>query len=138
VEQYLPLFAAKKQKFQQEWEKPLPHILADEGRTNQVLSNLLSNANKFTPEGGQVTLKAKAEGNALVIEVEDNGPGIPLEQQATLFQPYSHSDKFPGLGLGLAISKQLVELQGGKIWCHSQPGKGSTFGFSLPLYKEQR
>ena len=80
-------------------------------------------------------MRAKAEGKTLVIEVEDNGSGISLEEQATLFQPYSHSDKFPGSGLGLAISKQLVELQGGKIWCHSQLGKGSTFGFSLPLHK---
>jgi PAS domain S-box-containing protein len=136
VEQYLSVFTAKKQKFQVKMGKSLPCVLADEQRTSQVLSNLLSNANKFTPEGGQVTLRAKAEGNALVIEVEDNGPGIPLEQQTTLFQPYTHSDKFPGLGLGLAISKQLVELQGGKIWCHSQSGKGSIFGFSLPLAKE--
>ena len=127
------MFAAKKQEFRLELESPLPHVLADEERTTQVLLNLLSNANKFTPEGGQVTLRAKAEVNFLVIEVEDTGPGIPPEKQVALFQPYSHAGSFSGLGLGLAICKQLVELQGGKIWYHSQPGKGSTFGFSLPL-----
>ena len=127
------MFAAKKQGFHLELASPLPYVLADEERTTQVLLNLLSNASKFTPKGGLITLRAKAEVNALIIEVEDNGPGIPSERQGTLFQPYSSSGGFPGLGLGLAISKQLVELQGGKIWCRSQPGKGSIFGFSLPL-----
>jgi len=126
-------FAAKKQEFQVELESPLPYVLADEGRTSQVLSNLLSNANKFTPERGQVTLRAGVKEDALVVEVGDSGPGILVEEQQGIFQPYTHSDGFPGLGLGLVIAKELVELQGGKIWCHSQPGKGSTFGFSLPL-----
>jgi PAS domain S-box-containing protein len=131
------MFAAKKQGFHLELESPLPYVLADEERTSQVLLNLLSNANKYTPEGGRVTVRAKAEVNALAIEVEDNGPGIPPEKQAVLFQPYSQSNSSSGLGLGLAISKQLVELQGGKIWCQSQPGSGSTFGFSLPLASSQ-
>ncbi len=135
--QWSPTLTAKKQEFQVELESPLPYVLADEERTSQVLSNLLSNASKFTPEGGRVTLRAKVEANALIIEVEDTGPGIPSEKQGGLFQPYSHSNSSLGLGLGLAISKQLVELQGGKIWCHSQPGKGSTFAFSLPLAKEE-
>jgi len=126
-------FAAKKQEFQVELESPLPHVLADERRTSQVLSNLLSNANKFTPERGRVTLRAGVKEDALVIEVGNSGPGIPVEEQQEIFQPYTHSDGFPGLGLGLVIAKELVELQGGKIWCHSQPGKGNTFGFSLPL-----
>lgn len=138
VEQYAPVFAGKKQKFQQKLEKPLSPVLADEQRTSQILANLLSNASKFTPEKGRVTLRARADGNALVIEVEDNGPGISPDEQAKVFQPYSRSDKYPGMGLGLAIAKQLVELQEGKIWCHSRQGKGSTFGFTLPLYKGER
>ena len=133
AEQHLAMFAAKKQEFRVELPSPLPRVSADEGRTRQVLSNLLCNANKFTPEGGQVTLRASTEKNELVIEVKDTGPGIPLERQTRLFQPYYASKSFPGLGLGLAICKQLIELQGGRIWCHSQPGKGSTFSFSLPL-----
>ncbi|MDY7019529.1 MAG: PAS domain S-box protein, partial [Chloroflexota bacterium] len=127
------MFAAKKQEFHLELEELLPDVLADEQHTSQVLLNLLSGANKFTPEGGQVSLRAKAEENALVIEIEDTSPGIPLEEQRGIFQPYSHSDKFSGLAFGLVISRQLIELQGGNIWCRSQPGKGSTFGFSLPL-----
>ncbi len=137
ADRWSTMFAAKKQEFRLELEGPLPYVLADEERTSQVLLNLLSNANKFTPEGGQVTLRAKAEVSALVIEVEDNGPGIPPEEQGALFQPYFHPNNFHGLGLGLAISKRLVELQGGKIWCQSQPGRGCTFGFSLPVASSQ-
>jgi PAS domain S-box-containing protein len=133
TDQWSSMFSAKKQRFRLEVEDTLPYVLADGERTSQVLSNLLSNANKFTPEGGQITLRAKVEANALVIEVADTGPGIASEIQGVLFQPYSRLDRTSGLGLGLAISKQLVELQGGKIWCQSQPGKGSTFSFSLPL-----
>jgi len=126
-------FADKGQEFQVEMESPPPYVLADEERTNQILSNLLSNANKFTPKGSRVTLRVGVKENVLVIEVEDNGPGILPKRQGMLFQPYSHWGRSSGLGIGLSISKMLAELQGGKIWCDSQPGKGSTFGFSLPL-----
>lgn len=131
------MFAAKSQEFHLEMENPLPNILADKERTGQVLLNLLTNATKFTPEGGEVTLRAKAEENALVIQVEDSGPGISAEKQAILAQPCLHLDSFSALGLGLTVSKRLVELQGGRIWCSSQPGKGSTFSFSLPLASEE-
>lgn len=131
------MFTAKGQEFHLEMESPLPNILADKERTGQVLLNLLTNATKFTPEGGEVTLRAKAEENALVIQVEDSGPGISAEKQAILSQPYLHLDSFSALGLGLAVSKRLVELQGGRIWAESEPGKGSTFSFSLPLASEE-
>ncbi len=137
-EQFLPLFTAKKQKLEIEISKPLPKVLADEKHIRQVLSNLLSNANKFTPEGGHITLRAGKKDNTLVVEVEDNGPGISPERQNTLFQPYSPWGSFSGLGLGLAISKELIELQNGKIWCQNKLGEGSTFGFSLPLAIEER
>ena len=75
---------------------------------------------------------------ALVIEVQDNGIGIAKEEQTRLFKPYSRlsadRQRHPGLGLGLALAKQVVELHGGKIWVESEPGKGSTFSFSLPLH----
>jgi len=115
----------------------LPVAQADGNRLRQIVLNLLSNACKFTPTGGKITLKARKEAAYLVIEVEDTGPGISEEEQQRLFQPYyrleSNRERFSGLGLGLALCKTLVELQGGKIWVKSQKGKGSTFSFSIPL-----
>jgi len=112
-------------------------LVADGQRIEQILLNLLSNAIRVTPEGGRITLKASNESNRLVIKVQDSGPGIPPEEKQKLFRPYYHlsTDRasIPGMGLGLAITKQLVELHGGTIWVQSEPGKGSTFSFSLPL-----
>lgn len=141
ADRYSTMFAAKKQGFHLELESPLPYVLADEERTSQVLLNLLSNANKFTPQGGEVTLRATIKENALVVEVEDNGPGISREVQDMLFVSYYRVEtdraRAPGLGLGLAVCKQFVEGQGGRIWVNSEPGKGSTFGFSLPLMENE-
>ena len=115
----------------------LPLVWADEERLQQVLLNLLVNASKFTPERGVITLKAEEKGAELVVEIHDTGPGIPEEQQTRLFQPYyrylSDREQLHGLGLGLALSKLLVELQGGRIWVISKVGEGSTFGFALPM-----
>lgn len=115
----------------------LPPVWADEERLRQIVLNLLINASKFTPEGGVITLKAREDGTNLVVEVSDTGPGIPKEEQSRLFQPYHREvgdrEHLSGLGLGLALCKNLVELQGGQIWVDSEPGKGSTFGFHLPL-----
>lgn len=115
----------------------LPLVWADEERLQQVVLNLLINASKFTHEGGKITIKAKERDAALVVEIQDTGPGIPEEEQARLFQPYhqriNDREHLGGLGLGLALCKYLVELQGGQIWVESQVGKGSTFGFSIPL-----
>jgi signal transduction histidine kinase len=112
-------------------------VFADDQRVEQILLNLLSNAIKFTPEGGQIYLRAGNEGNRLVVKVQDTGAGIPNEEKQKLFRPYYHlsTDRasIPGLGLGLAITKQLVELHGGAIWVQSEVGRGSTFSFSLPL-----
>jgi len=102
-----------------------------------VLLNLLSNAIKFTPEGGVINLKAYKDGERLVVNVQDSGPGIPNEEKRKLFVPYYQSSNdrsgLPGLGLGLVICKQIVELHGGSIWVQSEVGGGSTFSFSLPL-----
>ena len=114
-----------------------PIVSADKDRLQQVVMNLLNNAFKFTPAGGDITLKAREEGDNLIVEVHDNGPGISDEEQKRLFIPYHRRvedrERLGGLGLGLAISKTLVELHGGRIWVKSEKGKGSTFGFSLPL-----
>jgi signal transduction histidine kinase len=115
----------------------LPLVWADEERLQQVVLNLLINASKFTPEGGKITMKAKQKNSALVVEIQDTGPGIPEEEQQRLFQPYhrqlSDREHLSGLGLGLALCKYLVELHDGQIWVESEAGKGSTFGFSMPL-----
>ena len=139
ADQVLSLARQKKQTLSLEVE-PYIKINADDQRIEQVLLNLLSNAIKFTPEGGQIFLRAAKDGNRLVINVQDTGPGIPNEEKRKLFIPYYHpsSDRsgIPGLGLGLAISKQIVELHGGAIWVQSDVGKGSTFSFSLPIHEK--
>jgi len=99
--------------------------------------NLLINASKFTPEGGEITIRAREEDSKLIVEVQDNGPGIPENEQERLFQPYHRQiddrEHLSGLGLGLALCKNLVELHGGEIWVKSQVGKGSVFGFTIPV-----
>ena len=115
----------------------LPLAWADEGRLRQVVLNLLNNAAKFTPEGGKIILRAREDSANLVVEVQDTGRGITEEEKQRLFEPYhrleSDRDHLSGLGLGLALCKTLVELHGGRIWVQSQAGKGSIFGFSVPL-----
>ncbi|HBN07324.1 MAG TPA: hypothetical protein DD435_01320 [Cyanobacteria bacterium UBA8530] len=116
----------------------LPPVLADEIRVVQVLSNLVDNAIKFTPEGGKIWVRACAIGAFLRIEVEDTGVGIVPEDIPKLFKRFSQLDmsatrKAGGTGLGLSISKAIIEAHGGEIGVESTPGKGSTFWFTLPL-----
>jgi PAS domain S-box-containing protein len=114
----------------------LPIIVADEERFRQVVLNLVNNAIKFTHPGGRITLRARIERYNLVVEVQDSGVGISPDKQKVLFEPYRSlegDERLSGLGLGLSLSKTLVELHGGKIWVKSERGKGSTFGFSIPL-----
>lgn len=114
-------------------------VHADRGRVRQVLLNLLSNAIKFTPDGGRITVAAApvTGGAATRIAVTDTGIGIAPEDQPKLFQEFSQLDasasrKYEGTGLGLALSRRLVELHGGAIGVESEMGKGSTFWFTLP------
>jgi PAS domain S-box-containing protein len=108
---------------------------ADAVRVQQVLSNLLGNAIKFTPPGGRVLLTAEPEGGMVRFLVSDTGPGISLEAQPHLFDRFfqAHGRDRQGLGLGLAIARGLVEAHGGTIQVHSQPGEGATFAFTLPM-----
>ena len=89
------------------------------------------------PQGGKVTLRAKEKDATLIIEAQDTGPGIAKENQRKIFDAYyrveSDRQRLDGLGLGLALYKTIVEAHGGKIWVKSKEGRGSTFGFSLPL-----
>ena len=137
VSNVIPLASHNGQSVSLEMPSPLPHVWADEERLRQVVMNLVNNALKFTPEGGEITLSAREDGANLIVEVHDTGRGMSAEEQKRLFEPYYQSEsgreRFSGLGLGLALSKKLVELHGGQIWVKSQKGKGSTFGFSVPL-----
>ena len=131
-----PLIKSKELKLSLELPDSLPLVQGDGPRLEQTVFNLMSNASKFTPRGGSIILRAKRREAEVIIEVEDSGIGVPKEEQARLFKPYSRINadrqRHPGLGLGLALAKQVVELHGGKIWVESEPGKGSTFAFSLP------
>ena len=112
-------------------------IEADERKVKQILFNLLTNAVKFTPEGGSVTLTASQEADSLLVCVEDTGIGIKADEIGKLFSEFTqlesvYTKKYEGTGLGLALTKRLVELHGGKIWVESEEGKGSRFFFTLP------
>jgi Na+/proline symporter/nitrogen-specific signal transduction histidine kinase len=115
----------------------LPALHADADRLTQVVLNLLSNAAKFVPRGsGRVDVKLRAESFGAVVEVHDNGPGVPPEQQQLVFEKFrqggDEKNRPQGTGLGLPISRQIVEHFGGRMWLRSEPGGGACFGFSLP------
>jgi signal transduction histidine kinase len=133
--QITPLVQNKEQKLTTDLPGSLSLIHGDGPRLEQVLLNLMTNAVKFTPRGGSITIKAREQDSGMVIAIKDNGIGIAKEEQSRLFKPYSRisADRQhqPGLGLGLALSKQVVELHGGKIWVESDAGCGSTFSFFL-------
>ena len=112
----------------------LPSVSADGGRVLQVLSNLVGNAIKFTPSGGSVTIRAEPDGSGVRMSVADTGSGIPAEQLPRVFGRFwqANTSDRRGIGLGLAISKGIVEAHGGKIWVESRVGEGTTFYFTLP------
>jgi len=119
--------------------KTLPHINCDKDRLQQVLLNLLDNAIKYTPKNGSIMLSAKKRDSGILCEVIDNGIGIDNKQQRVIFDFYSKiSNKekgLSGLGLGLPLSKMIIEKHGGKMYCKSEEEKGSNFAFWLPYYK---
>jgi signal transduction histidine kinase len=115
----------------------LGELVADERKVKQVLLNLLSNAVKFTPEGGRIGLTAGRKNGLVEIAVTDTGIGIASEDQAAIFEEFrqvgsDETRKQEGTGLGLTLAKKFVELHGGRIWVESEPGRGSTFTFTLP------
>ncbi len=134
--QISPLLRGKQQTLNTDLPESIPIIHGDGQRLEQVLLNLMNNATKFTPEGGNITVRVRKQDTGLVIGVHDDGIGIAKEEQESIFKPYSRlsSDtrRHPGLGLGLALAKQVVELHGGRIWVDSEPGEGSTFSFFIP------
>jgi len=120
----------------------LPHVLADEDRATQVLTNLAGNGLQYTPEGGRITISAKHVGNEVQIAVHDTGVGIPPEHLANIFDRFYRVDKSRsrqaggGSGIGLTIARALIEAHGGRIWVESMgKDQGSTFAFTLPIAK---
>jgi signal transduction histidine kinase len=116
----------------------LPKAWADRNRLAQILTNLLNNANQYTPAGGVIRVRATRDHHMIQIEVEDNGFGMEAEDQQKLFSKFFRSadDKVrenPGNGLSLSLTKYLVELQGGEIWCKSEYRKGTSFYFTVPV-----
>jgi signal transduction histidine kinase len=134
--QITPLLQSKGQKLTTDLPTSLPLIRGDGPRLEQVLLNLMTNAVKFTPQGGSISIKAREQDSGVMVAVKDNGIGIAKEDQSRLFKPYSRiaadRQRQPGLGLGLALSKQVIELHSGRIWVESDSGSGSTFSFYLP------
>lgn len=134
VHEVRPLAEAKHIKINQDVAE-LPAIFMDSERMLQVLRNLVSNALKFTPSKGTVTITARSEEHAIVFSVSDTGPGIPQEHAATIFDKFRQGPgpgKVPGTGLGLAIVKHIILSHGGSVWVQSKEGCGSTFTVQLP------
>jgi signal transduction histidine kinase len=136
----------KKQLIELQVPPKLPNVWADQIRVGQVLTNLVSNAHKYTPEGGKILVGAEVTPNqwdpggakeVVHLWVKDDGIGISIDDQAKIFQKFFRSDdskarEAPGTGLGLNITKSLVEMQGGRIWFDSEFRQGTTFHFTVP------
>ena len=117
----------------------IPTIGVDETRVERILENLIDNAIKYSPEGGQVFVSAEKKEDTILFSVNDQGIGIPPADKGKLFEPFARLETIvsgsaiQGIGLGLVVCKRLVEAHGGKIWVESEVGKGSTFYFTLPI-----
>lgn len=126
----------KKINFEMELPKSLPEIYLDTDRISQVLNNLLKNSLRHTEEGGRVLVRAKERKDDVIIEVNDNGEGIPEDKIDHVFDRFYRGDSSRssegGSGLGLSIAKELIQSHGGEIWIDSEPGEGTTVSFSLP------
>jgi PAS domain S-box-containing protein len=132
-----PLIEQKGQSLRLELPEDLPNVMADRDRVAQIVINLLSNAHKYTLEGGSVTVRAQVGGDEVQVEVSDTGVGMTPDERDKLFTKFFRAQNpatqdISGTGLGLNIVKSLVDRQGGRIWVTSEPMKGSTFTFTIP------
>jgi signal transduction histidine kinase/DNA-binding response OmpR family regulator len=134
----VPLFEKKVQELVVENAEEECRIVADPRRLEQIIVNLLTNANKYTPRGGSIRLNITASRDWVITSVSDTGPGIPQEEQSQIFTPFyrrglhEQESDTSGTGLGLPIARSLAELHGGQLWVESQPGQGSSFFLKLP------
>jgi len=136
---------AKKAKVTLQSQLPplLPWLWADSTRLQLVFMNLVHNALKCTPSGGSITIYARSVGDWAEISVIDTGGGVPREDQSRVFEQFHPSEdallaKQGGFGLGLAVARVIVEQHGGRIWLQSEPGHGSNFSFTIPLFQPQK
>jgi signal transduction histidine kinase len=125
-------------KINVELEDKIPELTIDQDRIKQVIMNILENAIKFSPDKTTVFLRAKKQENNVLFEIQDFGQGISKDKQKKIFNAFYRADEgknreFSGGGIGLALSRGIITIHGGKIWVESQEGKGSTFGFTLPI-----
>jgi signal transduction histidine kinase/CheY-like chemotaxis protein len=132
-----PLFQSKGLELSADLPESIPEVFCDPTRIREVLLNLLSNAGRFTEEGG-VYVKVRRQATDVVVTVWDTGPGIAKADQERIFQPFQQLDnsirrRYGGTGLGLSISRSFVELHGGRMWMKSEVGEGTAFHFSLPV-----
>ena len=135
-----PLIEMKRQRLRLDLGDALPAVWADADRVTQILTNLISNAHKYTLAEGSITVGARRDDGFVRVDVSDTGIGLSPEDQAQLFTKFFRANNRSlqagsGTGLGLVISRLLVELHGGRITVSSAPGQGSTFSFSLPALK---
>lgn len=141
---FIPQCLLRHQQFNLEMPETLPEVLCDRDKIAQVLTNLVGNANKFTPQDGVITLRAVPENDVIRVDIEDTGPGIQPEDQSRIFEAFiqlarsEDSSGSKGTGLGLAICKHIINIHEGIMQVESIPGKGSRFFFTLPTYSEDK
>jgi PAS domain S-box-containing protein len=132
-----PVFIRHQQRLIAEIPDDIPEAVIDPVRIEQVISNLLSNASKFSPDKSQIALIVKVEESVIQVDVRDQGIGISPRDQEKLFKPYHRVEQdrqiYPGAGLGLAVCKEIIQAHHGKIWITSDTGTGSVFSFKIPI-----
>ncbi|MBU1318779.1 MAG: response regulator [candidate division Zixibacteria bacterium] len=139
---FQPAIALKSQSLEVDLSPELSPVLCDRNKITQVLVNLIGNATKYTPLGGRITLRAHSEDGSVKISVSDDGPGIPEEHRDRIFDQFIQIEErngpgCGGSGLGLTIAKSIVELHDGSIAVEGEPGSGTTFWFTIPIFDER-
>jgi len=117
-----------------------PVVEGDPGRLEQVLNNLVSNAIKYSPDGGTIEISGRASPDDVIVTVSDQGVGVPFEEQSRVFERFyrgarERHQRTPGAGLGLYLAKAIVQAHGGRMWVESNPGEGAAFSFSIPRHE---
>jgi signal transduction histidine kinase len=140
LEQLRPMFDVHEIRAQADFQENLPALYVDWVVTQRVIENLIDNAIKFTPPGGEITLRSRQCGDDVVFSVKDSGPGIPNDQKQVMverFEQLSFNEVIvqPGFGLGLAFCKLATDSMQGRIWVDTELGRGSTFYVSFPAYQ---